>query len=96
MSISSEELRTAIAFIADAADALAGQAHVGGCETAGLIVSYLHANPEAIDSFIASPSACMINDDRFRWQNGSLSWHAKNGQIVEPSDLRTAMGVRDA
>ena len=82
--------------IANHSNAVACLAGVGGCETAGNIISTSHANPELIAEYLATPSATHLDQgDRFRNENGSLSWRAMNGQIVHPSELRAHLGRAD-
>ena len=86
-----------IEIIANHSAAVACLAGVGGCETAGNIISTLHANPELIAEYLATPSAIHLDQcDRFRYENGSLSWHAMNGQIVHPSELRAHLDRADS
>ena len=70
--------------IASVADDVACQAGVGGVELAGQFVSVLTQNPELIGSFLDG-TMDMIGDDRlFHAQNGCLTWHARNGQVISP------------
>lgn len=68
--------------IAAAARAIGFQAGVGGMETAGSIVSFLAANPQHIDSFMAGGS---VLDWAPNWHNaGCLTWHGADGRIHQP------------
>ena len=85
-----------IKIIAEFSDVTASNAGVGGCETAGLIVSALYANPELIPLFLENPSKTFHDHfERMRWEHGALSWHAMNGEIVSPTDMRQSLGKRD-
>lgn len=77
--------------IAEVANAVGWQASVGASETAGLIVSVLAANPEQIYRFMQEGSELFI-DGTMRAENGCLSHHARNGQIVQPTKLREIKG----
>lgn len=79
--------------IAQAAEAFAFQAGVGGMETAGSIVSYLAKHPDQIDGFL-SGEASMI-DWPFGWHTqGCLTWHAMNGTICSPEKARRSAIIR--
>jgi hypothetical protein len=69
------------------------QAGVGGVETAGQIISCLYANPEAIDRFMTE-GAELILDGTISAENGSLTYHASNGKVVSPSELRARKGLQ--
>ena len=84
-----------IARLAEGAAQVATNAGVGGCEMAGMFVSVLNAHPELIPAFLNSPVATCIENERFRWEHGSLTWHSKTGQIVTPAELRQHLGKRD-
>lgn len=91
--MASNEVFAAVAGLASAQAAGAG---VGACELAGLIVSVLVANPDLQDAFVADPAACFwANSERFNYDNGALSWHGQNGQVVTPAELRAYLGRRD-
>lgn len=81
--------------IAEVASINAAMANVGGCEMAGMIVSYLAAHPEKVDDFLLCGTSLMIDDERFHWRNGCLTWHANNGSIVSPAELREITGGAD-
>lgn len=82
-----EIARDVIKAIANAAEAMAWQAGVGGMETAGSIVSYLARHPELIDDFISGKTS--IIDWPLGWHtHGSLTWHGMDGKIHRPEDVR--------
>ena len=82
--------------IADVSASFAAKANVGACETAGMIVSVLRAHPDLLPEFLERGEALLIDDDRFRWEHGALSWHAgSDGRVVQPSELRAHLGRRD-
>lgn len=87
-----------ISTIAEHSEAVAALAGVGGCETAGNVVSTLHANPWLIPEYLAAPSATHIErSDVFRYDNGALSWHAVgDGKVVTPAQLRAHLGRADS
>lgn len=75
-----------IAYIAKVSEEIAWQAGVGGMETAGSIVSYLAANPDKIDEFLAGGS---VLDWPFAWHaQGKLTWHGMDGKIHDPATVR--------
>jgi len=76
-----------IDFIAKIAHVTARQSGTGGMECAGTIISYLHANPEHTAHVIGGGSLIDL-DHVFDGQYGSLTWHAANGTIVSPKQLR--------
>lgn len=79
-----------ITHIATISQVIGWQAGVGGMETAGSIVSYLAQHPEQIDDFIAGKTSTM--DWPAGWHTeGCLTWHAMNGKIVHPDDVRRAL-----
>jgi len=85
-----------IAIIANHSATTAILAGVGGCETAGNIISTLRANPDLIDEYLANPAGTFIDRiSEFRYENGSLSWHAQNGEIVTPPEMRAHLGHTD-
>lgn len=85
-----------ISILAEFSATTASHAGVGACETAGGIVSALHANPELIEPFLADPVAVWHdNFDRMRWENGSLTWHGRDGRVVSPAQLRSVLGQHD-
>lgn len=73
--------------IAEVAAAVGSQAAVGGSETAGLIVSVLARNPDQIDRFLQEGTELFI-DGTMMPENGLLSWHAMNGTICTPQEMR--------
>lgn len=79
--------RDVIRRIADAANSIAWQAGVGGMETAGGIVSFLAANPQHIDKFMADGSVIDLPADWHR--NGCLTWHGMDGKLHQPGEQET-------
>jgi hypothetical protein len=79
-----------IDLIAKLAHVTAWQSGVGGVETAGTIISFLHANPEHTAHVIGGGSLLDL-DHVFDGQYGSLTWHAQNGKIMSPKALREAL-----
>lgn len=86
--------------IATASNDMAGQAGVGGVETAGSVISYLAAHPAKIDLFMQR-GVCGLFDDapggpRDLYAKGCLTWHRQgDGKVVTPQDLRIGLTVRD-
>ena len=81
--------------IAQVASDFSAPAGIGACETAGMIVSVLAAHPELTDSFMRDGVSALINDDVYRWENGTLSWLSVSGKIVSPAELRAHLGKLD-
>lgn len=83
--------------LAQVAEAIAWHAGVGGCETAGAIVSYLAANPERIDTFLTDGLLDALDapagHPRDLHLDGLLTWHKKDGDVISPAEARAA---RDA
>lgn len=82
--------------IARVAEAVGWQAGVGGCETAGAIVSYLAANPDQIDTFLKDGllAALEAGDARDMHLNGRLTWHRRNGDVVSPANMRAVKAAK--
>ena len=78
--------------IAEVAEAVGCQAGVPGCETAGVIVSYLSIHPDEIGSFMADGIMALPVD---LWAHGRLTFYRKDGKIGTPQDARIARQVRD-
>lgn len=81
-----------IAYVRKVSEAIAFHAGVGGMETAGQIMSYLGKHPDQLDAF--------LNEGVFGWpmdwfENGCLTWHAQNGDIVHPDFVRRARVIRN-
>lgn len=81
--------------IAEIASDVAWQAGVGGLEMAGQFVSVLAAHPEKIDSFLAGELSIVDDDALLRAERGCLSWHAQNGKVVTPAEIRAIKQQRD-
>lgn len=80
-----------IEHIAAASAAMAGQAGIGGRETAGAIVSYLAMKPDHIEPFLTGG----IMELPSEWIDGGvLTWHSMNGKIVHPGEVREARAAR--
>ncbi|WP_288803874.1 hypothetical protein [uncultured Novosphingobium sp.] len=82
-----------IEFIAKVSEDMALQAGVGGRETAGAIISYLALKPEHIEPFLNGG----VSELPSEWiDGGRLTWHANNGKIVHPDEVREARAARRA
>lgn len=80
-----------IEFIAKEAEQLGFLAGVGGRETAGAIISYLALKPEHIEPFLTGG----LNELPHEWiDGGRLTWHANNGRVVHPDEVREARAAR--
>lgn len=84
-----------IAKLAESSADIAARAGVGGCEMAGMVVSVLHTNPDLIPAFLRDPIATVVESERMAWENGCLTWLARNGQVVSPAELRAHLGQLD-
>lgn len=74
----------AINRIADFAESFGLEAGVGCMETAGMIVSFLAANPQHVDAFERDPWFVVARLD-FGAHAGKLTWHASgDGSIQRP------------
>jgi hypothetical protein len=72
--------------IAEVATAFAAQAGVGAMETAGGLLGYLAENPQDLEPFMVGG----IWELPPGWfQRHNLTWHAVNGKIVHPSEVRS-------
>jgi hypothetical protein len=72
---------------------MAWQAGVGGRETAGAIISYLALKPEHIEPFLTGG----ISELPSEWiDGGRLTWHAADGRVVHPDEVRDAREKRRA
>lgn len=71
-----------IELVARCSEALAWQAGVGGCETAGALISYLANHPKDIEPFINGGFTELPLLEMHKL--GQLSWHANNGTIQHP------------
>jgi hypothetical protein len=80
--------------IAEISSAVGWQSGVPAADIAGMIVSFLHANPEHVGRFLAEGSELFV-DGTIDPKSGSLSYRAQSGEILSPSDLRARTGVRD-
>jgi hypothetical protein len=77
--------------IAAMSEAIGWQAGVGASETAGMIVSYLAANPDDFDTVMTGG----ILDLPPGWHEfGRLSWMGMNGQVVRPEQVRRARMIK--
>lgn len=72
--------------IAAVATAFAAQAGVGAMETAGGILGYLAENPRDLEPFMVGGIWELPPDWLYRH---NLTWHAQNGKIVRPADVRS-------
>lgn len=89
---SANEMRRVTQFLAQIASDVAYQAGVGGMETAGGFVSYLAANPERVEAFMAG--GVFDIPPQFHVE-GCLSWHGMDGKIHRPRDIRARQGRAD-
>ena len=80
--------------IASVSVAVGIQAGIPGSDVAGMIVSFLYANPEHIDRFLIEGSELFV-DGTIRPELGSLTYMAENGQVLSPAELRRLTGVID-
>lgn len=78
--------------IASVAAAVGWQSGVPATDIAGLIVSFLHANPEHVERFMAEGTELFI-DGTIRTEFGSLTYLAGTGEILSPADLRDRKGM---
>lgn len=81
--------------IAEIAEAVAYLSGVGGCETAGAIISYFATHPERVDQLLAEGLVSALGEDGDMWGGGCLTFHRKDGKVVTPQDLRISRQVRD-
>ncbi|WP_091742597.1 hypothetical protein [Phenylobacterium immobile] len=86
--------RLVIRRIAEVAAGVASQAGVPGADVAGLIVSFLAANPEHVSRFMAEGGELFI-DGTIRAEHGALSFGAMNGKMVTPAESRALKGMPD-
>lgn len=77
--------------IAEVSHAVGSQARVSASEVAGLIVSFLYANPEYTDRFMVEGSDLLV-DGTITPEAGSLSYMSANGSIMTPRELRASTG----
>lgn len=81
--------------IAEAANAVGWQANIGGCDIAGVMVSFLAKHPERVGVFLRDGWLEAIGTDN-PWAAGCLTFHRKlDGKITTPQDLRISKAVRD-
>ena len=86
-----DELRRVTAYLAQLAADFSYQAGVGGMETAGGFVSFLAANPERAEDFIADP-ICLGGYPVKYHVEGCLSWHGADQEIHNPREIRRMEG----
>ena len=79
--------------VAEVATAVGFQAGVGASEIAGQIISVLYGNPEHLDRFMREGSG-LFHDGTFDPENGTLTYLARNGQVLSPSVLRKTRGAQ--
>lgn len=77
--------------VAEVSAAIGWQSGTGAMEMAGQIISCLYANPDAIDRFMAEGTELLL-DGTLAPENGALTYHAVDGNIYSPSDLRARKG----
>lgn len=78
--------------IAEVATGVGWQAGVPASDIAGLIVSFLYANPEHVERFMAEGTELFI-DGTIRPEWGSLTYRAGTGEILSPAELREKLGM---
>lgn len=79
--------RIVIERIATIAETFAGQAGVGGMETAGSLISYLAEHPRDIEPLLRFGVFELPLD----WHmHGRLSWHGKDGKLFWPAEALRA------
>lgn len=77
--------------VAKIAEAFGHQAGVGGMETAGKLVSYLATHPRDIEPLLRFGVFELPMD----WhEQGCLTWHVQNGQLVRPEEARRARIIK--
>lgn len=76
--------------IAKVATAFGEQAGVGAMETAGGILGYLAENPRDLEPFMVGG---VFELPPGWFQRHNLTWHAANGKIVHPSEVRRVAEV---
>lgn len=76
-----------IEHIADLADAVGGQANVGGMETAGAILSYLAEHPNDLEPFMNGGFFELPADMHM---HGRLTWMGRDGKLHRPEHARRA------
>lgn len=90
--------RAVIERIAKVAEGIGFHAGVGGCETAGAIVSFLAANPDRIAVFLEDGFLDALEmpngHPRDMHLNGCLTWHRRDGRVVSPAEARAARDAR--
>lgn len=80
--------------IVELSEAIAWQAGVGGMETAGSIVSYLHEHPEDLPKLM--DGTLSVIDWPMGWHmHGCLSWHGQDGKIYRPETVRRTQMIRE-
>jgi hypothetical protein len=84
----------AIDRIAAVSAAVGRQSGVPALEIAGMVVSFLHANPEHVARFLVEGSELFV-DGTIDPKAGSLSYRSQSDEILTPSDLRARTGVLD-
>ena len=62
-----------------------------------MIISFLHANPQHIETFFKDGVDSLINIRDFKHRNGSLTWHTKdNHEVISPIEFaRRISGGKD-
>lgn len=80
--------------IAEVSSAVGFQAGIPASDVAGLIVSFLYANPEHHDRFMVEGTELFI-DGTIRPEAGSLTYRAQSGELLSPADLRARTGSLD-
>lgn len=80
-----------IEYVAQVSASVGFQAGVGGCETAGAIMSYLAANPDKLGKFVEEGFVSLVDDPRDYHLQGRLTWLGADGRIWSPEQARAAV-----
>ena len=88
------EQQAVIVRIAEVSTAVGWQAGVPATDIAGMIVSFLAANPEHLSRFMDEGSELFV-DGTIRTEHGSLTYRSMGGEILSPADLRQRTGSHD-
>jgi len=86
---------TFIEYLAQVSEGIAFQAGVSGCETAGIIISYLSAHPDKLGAFMGQWIFDIVEDPADLHVKGRLSWLGMDGKIWTPQDAQTVLSWRE-
>lgn len=82
--------------VAVVSENVAFQAGVGGCETAGAIISYLSAHPEKLATFMDGGFCDLTDDPAQLHHNGRLSWFGTDGKVYNAQTVAAILAEREA